>query len=303
MLRTGTSGIKRAVLKELTPDIPVTTNFMGFFKPLDYWTWAAREDVVSTDSYPDPTDPWATVDAAMGYDLIRSLGGGRPWVLMEQVTSQVNWRAHNALKRPGQMRLWSYQAMAHGANGVMFFQWRASQAGAEKFHGALVPHGGTEHSRIWREVTELGRELAGLDVLLDTRVTADVAIVIDWESWWGLELDAKPSTEVQLLDQVNRYYRPLHQHNIAVDFVHPGADLSRYKVLLVPNLYLVGDGVAENLERFVRGGGRLVMSFSAASSIPQITFCWAAIRRHSAGCWGYASRSSIRTHRARRMKS
>jgi beta-galactosidase len=159
------------------------------------------------------------------------------------------------------MRLWSYQAMAHGANGVMFFQWRASQAGAEKFHGALVPHGGTEHSRIWREVTELGHELAGLDVLLDTWVTADVAIVIDWESWWGLELDAKPSTEVQLLDQVNRYYRPLHQHNIAVDFVHPEADLSRYKVLLVPNLYLVGDGVAENLERFVRDGGRLVMSF------------------------------------------
>ena len=252
---------ERRVLKELTPDVPVTTNFMGFFKPLDYWTWAAREDVVSTDSYPDPTDPWATVDAAMGYDLIRSLGGGRPWVLMEQVTSQVNWRSHNALKRPGQMRLWSYQALAHGADGVMFFQWRASRAGAEKFHGALVPHVGTEHSRIWREVTALGRELAGLDRLLDTRVTAEVAIVVDWESWWGLELDAKPSIEVQLLDQVNRSYRPLHRHNIAVDFVHPSADLSTYKVVLVPNLYLVGDGVAENLERFVREGGRLVMSF------------------------------------------
>jgi beta-galactosidase len=234
---------------------------MGFFKPLDYWKWAGREDVVSTDSYPDPADPRATMDAAMAYDLIRSLGGGRPWVLMEQVTSQVNWRSHNVLKRPGQMRLWSYQAVAHGADGVMFFQWRASKAGAEKFHGALVPHVGTQNSRIWSEVTQLGRELAGLDVLLETRVTADVAIVFDWDSWWSLELDGKPSADLKMLAQVSRYYGSLHRQNIPVDFVQPSADLSGYRVVLVPNLYMVGEGVPENLERFVSNGGQLVLSF------------------------------------------
>jgi beta-galactosidase len=108
----------------VTPDVPVTTNFMGFFKPLDYWAWAAREDVVAHDCYPDPRDPDAIVGAAMSYDLMRSLRSAQPWILMEQVTSQVQWRPRNPLKRPGQMRLLSYQAVGRGADGVMFFQWR-----------------------------------------------------------------------------------------------------------------------------------------------------------------------------------
>lgn len=252
---------ERTILKEVTPDIPLTTNFMGFFKPLDYWKWAGREDVVSTDSYPDPADPRAAIEAAMGYDLIRSLRGGNPWVLMEQATSQVNWRAQNVLKRPGQMRLWSYQAVARGAQGVMFFQWRASRAGAEKFHGALVPHVGAENSRIWKEVTQLGRELGALDSLLPTRLEAEVAVAFDWESWWGLESDGKPSANLSLLEQMRLYYGALHGQNIPVDFVQPDADLSGYKVVLVPNLYLVREGVGENFEKFVRNGGQLVMSF------------------------------------------
>jgi beta-galactosidase len=252
---------ERAILREVTPHVPVTTNFMGFFKPLDYWTWAAREDIVSNDSYPDPADPHAPLDAAMACDLMRSLGGGRPWLLMEQTPSQVNWRAQNVLKRPGQMRLWSLQAVARGAEGIMFFQWRASHAGAEKFHGAMVPHVGTERSRVWREVRGLGAELGRLDALLGARVPAEVALVLDWESWWALELDSRPSRDVRLMDAVQRYYDPLYRRNIAVDFVAPDANLGRYKVLLVPNLYLVREGVAPNLERFVADGGTLVMSF------------------------------------------
>jgi beta-galactosidase len=253
--------LERAILAELTPDVPVTTNFMGFFKPLDYWTWARHEDVVSHDSYPDPADPAAPMQAALSYDLMRSLGHGRPWVLMEQTPSQVNWRAHNVLKRPGQMRLWSLQAIARGADGVMFFQWRASRAGAETFHGGMVPHTGTQGSRVWDAVVALGGELGRLDPVLGARTPAHVAILFDWESWWALELDAKPSSDVRLMDQVRSYYQPLFTRNILVDFVPPDADLAPYTVALVPNLYLVRDGVAANLERFVAAGGRLVMSF------------------------------------------
>lgn len=251
------------ILRKFTPTVPITTNFMGFFKPLDYWKWAAYEDVISNDSYPDPVDSQSWLDAAASYDLMRSLGGGKAWVLMEQTTSQVNWRAENAIKRPGQMRLGSYQALARGANGIMFFQWRASQAGAEKFHGAMVPHVGTEDSRVWREVKKLGAELGGLDQLLNTQVKAKVAIVFDWESWWSLELDSKPSTDIKLLEQLRSYYKPLYQHNVTVDFVPPYADLSAYQVVLVPNLYLVRDNdeVAQKLEQFVEKGGVLVMSF------------------------------------------
>ena len=129
-------------LREITPDVPVTTNFMGFFKPLDYWRWARHEDLASHDSYPDPADPGASAGAAMAFDLVRSLKDSAPWLLMEQAPSAVNWRPVNAPKPPGVMRAWSYQAIAHGADGVMSFQWRASRGGAEKFHSAMVPHAG-----------------------------------------------------------------------------------------------------------------------------------------------------------------
>jgi beta-galactosidase len=253
--------MERDILKEVTPELPVTTNFMGFFKPLDYWEWARHEDMISNDSYPDPADASAPMFAAMADDLMRSLGEGKPWMVMEQTPSRVNWRAHNALKRPGQMRLWSMQAIARGADGVLMFQWRAAKAGAEKFHGAFVGHGGTAHSRIWNEVVNLGQELRQLDEILGARTPAEVAIVVDWHNWWALELDSKPSASVTMLDAIQRYYRPLYAYNIAVDFVPPGTDLSAYKLVLVPNLYLVRSDAAEHLERHVERGGVLIMSF------------------------------------------
>lgn len=253
--------LERAVLAEHSPGVPVTTNFMGFFKPLDYWKWAEREDVVSHDSYPDPTDPDAPVRAAMAGDLMRSLGHGQPWVLMEQTPSRVNWRPVNVAKAPGQMRLWSFQAVARGADGVMFFQWRQSRAGAEKFHSAMVPHGPPESSPTWHEVVRLGSELRRLDVVCGNRVQADVAIVLDWESWWALELPSKPSTRLTLVGQLESYYRPLFLANVTVDFARPTDDLSAYRLVLVPNLYLVGDEAARNLAGYVSSGGTLVMSF------------------------------------------
>jgi beta-galactosidase len=252
--------LERAILRELTPDVPLTTNFMHAFKPLNYWQWAAREDLVSLDMYPDPTDPTAHVYAALNYDLMRSLGRGQPWLLMEQATSQVNWRPHNLVKQPGQMRLWSHQALARGSSGAMFFQWRASKAGSEKFHSGMVPHAGTD-SRTWREVVALGQELRRLDAVLPTRVCAEVAIVFDWESWWALELNSKPSVDLRLVEQIRTYYDPLFERNITVDFVPPEADLHGYRLVLVPNLYLVRDAAAQGLERYVAEGGTLLMSF------------------------------------------
>ena len=239
----------------------MTTNFMGFFKPLDYRAWAPEQDIVSLDSYSDPHDPWATGVSAAQYDLTRSLGDGAPWMLMEQVTSQVNWRPRNALKQPGQMRLWSLQAVARGARAIMFFQWRAAKAGAEKFHGALVPHVGVENSRIWREVTALGNELKEFGVVAKGAVEARAGILVDWQSWWALEQDSKPSTDVKFLEQVQQYYGPLYAQNITVDFVFPDSDLWAYQVLFVPNLYLVSDETAAKLERYVANGGVLVVSF------------------------------------------
>lgn len=253
---------ERAILKRYTPDVPVTTNFLGFLKPCNYWRWASHEDLVSHDSYPDPADPEAPMAAAMSFDLMRSLGRGKPWLLMEQASSYVNWRQNNVPKRPGQMRLWSYQAVARGADGVMFFQWRASRAGAEKFHSAMVPHGRPQGSRVWREVRDLGRELSKLDDVLPTRVQrGQVAVAFDWENWWALELPAKPSAGLRMLEQLAAYYRPLFRANVVVDFVRPDDDLSGYPLVVVPNLYLVADHVPGRFERFVSSGGTLVLGF------------------------------------------
>ena len=251
---------QKAILHEVTPAIPVTTNFMGFHKPVDYWKFAACEDLVANDNYPDISNPEWMVYSGMVCDLMRSLGNRRPWVLMEQAPTHVNWRQRNATKGPGVMRLGSYQAVARGAEGIMFFQWRASKAGSEKFHSAMLPHVGTD-SRVWREVKNLGAELRSLDLILSSQVQAEAAILIDWENWWALELPGKPSNDLRLIPQLMSYYASLFKRNVSVDFAHPESDLSQYKLVIVPNLYLVNERTVENLDRYVKNGGTLIMSF------------------------------------------
>jgi len=251
---------QKTLLKVMTPDLPVTTNFMNFHWPLDYWKWAAREDVVSYDSYPDTSAPDWMIQAGMAYDLMRSLGGGRPWILMEQAPTHVNWRQRNATKRPGVMRLGSYQAVARGANGVMFFQWRASKAGGEKFHSAMLPHVGAD-SRVWREVKSLGAEFSRLDALLSGQVESQVAILFDWENWWALQGGNMPSNDLKLLPRVLAWYAEFFRRNISVDFAHPEADLSRYRLVIAPHLYLLDERAAQNIERYVADGGAFVATF------------------------------------------
>src|SRR5258706_13563646 len=143
----------------------------------------------------------------------------------------------------------------------MFFQWRQSRAGAEKFHSAMVPHGPITSSSVWKESKQLGKELRGLDAVCGSRVSADVAIVLDWESWWALELPSKPSNRIRQESQLEDYYRPLFGANIVADFARPQDDLSRYKLVLVPNLYMVGDEGAASLVADVKGGGNVVIGF------------------------------------------
>lgn len=251
---------QQAILKEITPEIPVTTNFMRFHKPIDYFKFARHEDVVSIDSYPDPAQSDWMVKAGMTFDLTRSLGQGAPWILMEQAASQVNWRQRNAVKRPGLMRIGSLQALARGANGVLFFQWRQSRAGSEKFHSAMLPHAGTG-SRTWREVKALGDELLRLDGLLSGRVEAKVAILMDWQNWWALELESKPSDDLKLMPNLENLYRLLFERNVTVDFAPPDGDLRRYNLVIAPNLYLVSERGAANLNAYVANGGTLLMSY------------------------------------------
>ena len=249
---------ERNALARIAPQVPITTNFMSAFKPVDYWKWARNEDLVTLDSYPDPADEDAHVLAALNYDLMRSLAGSRPWLLLEHATSAVNWRPVNLPKRPGLMRLWAHQALARGSDGVMFFQWRASRAGAEKFHSAMVPHTGRD-SRVWEDVVGLGSELAALEELAGSTSDASVALLFDWDNWWALEAPDHPSQRLRLWELLLEGYRPLFDQNIAVELAHPADDLAGYRLVVAPNLYLAGSRAVAALEAFVEGGGVLVL--------------------------------------------
>ncbi|MCO1575804.1 beta-galactosidase [Crossiella sp. SN42] len=251
--------LEKEILRRVTPGVPVTTNFVGAWHRIDVASWAPHLDVVSYDSYPDPHDPDTVVQAAFAYDQMRALHG-KPWLLLEQAPSAVNWRTRNAPKAPGQMRLWSYQAVARGADAVMYFQWRQSRGGAERFHSAMVPHAGPG-ARAYRETAALGAELAGLEPLLGSETEASVALLADWSSGWAVQGSALPSADLSFEDTNLAHYRPLWTAGIAVDVVSAQADLSRFRLLVVPNLYLVDEPVAARLVEYVRAGGHLVLSF------------------------------------------
>ena len=251
---------ERDVLAAHSPGTPVTTNFMGLFRPVDQFRWSAELDVVSVDSYPDPADAEAHVASAMAYDLTRSVGGGRPWILMEQAPSAVNWRSVNVPKAPGQYRALSLQAVARGSDAVLSFQWRAAATGAEKFHSGMLPHAGTD-SRVWRDVVSLGAGLRRLAPVAGSLVHAEAALLLDWESWWALELDSHPTSRLRQSELIGEFYRPLLHAGVSVDFAHPESDLSGYRLVIVPALYLVTDAGAGNVRRFVEGGGTALVTF------------------------------------------
>jgi beta-galactosidase len=252
---------ERDVLREHTPQVPVTTNFMATTcKHMDYWAWAEEVDVVTNDHYLIAEDPDNHLHLAMTADLTRGLAGRRPWLLLEHSTGAVNWQRRNLAKAPGEMRRNSLTHISRGSDGAMFFQWRASRFGAEKFHSAMVPHAGTD-SRLWREVVALGADVAALAEIKGSTVQADVAVVWDWESWWALELEFRPTGDVKYLERVRAFYAALWRAKATVDFVAPVADLSRYRLVVVPSLYLVSERAARNLSRYVEEGGQLVVSF------------------------------------------
>lgn len=256
------------ILRSVAPDLPATTNFIGIHPPIDYWRLAAEEDIVSEDSYPDPADPRWMVETAMRGDLMRSLGGGKPWIVMESSLGLVNWRDRNVARRPGAFRLGSLQAVARGADAVMAFQWRQAQVGAERFLTGMVGHAGAR-GRVWEEVTALGRDLGRIGEIAGSRLRAEVAIVLDWESRWALEADGMLSHDLRQDERTADWYGALYRRGVTADFAHPEADLSGYRLVLAPELHLVSDAAAANLRGWVERGGTLVLGFFSGIVDPE----------------------------------
>lgn len=251
-------------------ELPITTNFVfGGWVPVNHAQWAAAVDLVAIDNYPDRADAGAEEQTAFAADLARSWAGGKPWLLMEQAAGTLNEGRRLHAKEPGRMALHSLSHIARGSQGALFFQWRASRGGAEMFHSAMVPHAGAE-SRIYREVAELGAVLPQLAEVAESNVEADVAILWDVECWWAMQGTHLPSSALDYLAAARSAHRHFWRAGVTADVVAPTADLSSYKTVVVPSLYLVSDESAAALTAYVEAGGRLVVGYFSGIVDPEL---------------------------------
>lgn len=257
---------EKAILREITPDLPVNTNYVGWhdLPYIDHRAVAAELDYVSWDSYPDPAQELTAVqENALCHDFMRSLKPDVPFILMEQATSAVNWRPFNQARGRGVARAFTHQAIARGADGALFFQWRQSAAGAEQFHSGLVPitgrQVGGQENRIWTLTKQLGQELRALAPVAGSRIQANVALLVDYDSMWATEHDAKPM-RFDVRREIARVHRPLWRRNVPVDVRHPDDDLGGYKVVIAPTLMMLTQTAIAGLKRFVAHGGHLVFT-------------------------------------------
>lgn len=250
-----------AILRERS-DVPVTTNFMvtAHIRNLDYWSWAGDMDLIANDHYLDRRLSDARGELSFAADLTRGLAQGASWLLMETSTGAVNWQPFNLAKAPGEMQRNIASHIARGADGICFFQWRASTQGAEKYHTALVPHAG-EDSDQWRDVLELGGLLDRLGDVVGTRVVADAALFFSWESWWAAENEGRPSEALTYLGQVHAAHAALSDAGVTTDVVRPGGDLDGYRLLIVPALHLISDADAAAIARAVENGATALITF------------------------------------------
>ncbi len=249
---------------------PITTNFVfAGWVPVNHAQWAAEVDIVAIDDYPSRADVGAEEQTAFGADLARSWAGGKPWLLMEQAAGTLNDGHRLHAKEPGRMARHSLSYIARGSRGALSFQWRASRGGAEMYHSAMVPHAGAD-SRIFREVVELGAVLPQLAEVADAGVVADVAILWDAECWWAMQGTHLPSSSVDYLAAVQAAHRHFWRAGVTVDFAAPAADLSSYKVVVVPSLYLISDEAAASIAAYVEGGGQLVVGYFSGIVDPDV---------------------------------
>ncbi|WP_339265468.1 beta-galactosidase [Paenibacillus sp. FSL R5-0470] len=254
------------VVRPYNPALPITTN-MHMIDGIDYRELAKILDVVSWDAYPewhyteDGDDARLAAWTAMHYDLMRSFKK-KPFLLMESTPSLTNWQSVSKLKRPGMHKLSSLQAVAHGSDSVQYFQWRKSRGSSEKFHGAVVDHSGHSETRVFKDVTEVGKTLAGMTEVVGTSTPVKTAIIFDWDNRWAIK-DAQGirNSGLRYEETVLQHYRALWELGIPVDMIGSGDDLSAYKLVIAPMLYLISEENGKRIEKFVEQGGTFLATY------------------------------------------
>jgi beta-galactosidase len=257
------------VLHECTPDLPITTNLRALLRRFDHFDIAKVLDFVSIES--NAAIKSKAAELACDIDILRSLkkedirtpdGDSGFWVI-EQKAGQVNWQDVNSLVRPGVIRLFTYQLLSRGASGVLYYHWRQSRIGFEKFFGAVLPHHIQTNNRVYREISQVGEEIKMLaPALKGTRVVAEACILYSHDNDWALQQPMQPNKHFNLRHHIQLFYTALHDRNISVDFARPTEELSKYKLAFAPSLHLLSGGEADLLKLYVQNGGTLVGTFN-----------------------------------------
>lgn len=257
---------ERDTVKEIAPNAKFTVNMMYRFDGIDYFKMAKEIDVASWDNYPTWHKPSETVeetalDTAMMHDLFYSMKD-KPFLLMESSPSFTNWQPVSKQKKPGIAELAALQTVAHGADSVLYFQWRASRGAEEKLHGAVIGHDGREGARSFTETAQVGQELETLAEITAVKREKQAAIVHDWQNKWALEGSCGPrNAGMGYWDELKRHYNALAREGIAVEFVDQNADLTGYGLVVVPMLYLLTDAFAKKLCAFAQSGGTVIVTY------------------------------------------
>ena len=252
-------------VKSVNPEIPTTINMMMYFDGLDYHVIKNEVDVISWDAYPlwhSPGDETlVAAEFAMYHDLMRSLKH-KPFLLMESCPSATNWQPVSKLKRPGMHLLSSLQAVAHGSDSVQYFQWRKGRGSSEKFHGSVLDHYGKSDTRVFRDVTQVGKALEKLQCLYDSNVQAQAAVIFDVENAWAVADSQGPrNCGIKYRETVLDHYRALWEQGVSTDVIDMTCDLTPYRLVIAPMTYLLRDGFAKRVREFVENGGTFVSTY------------------------------------------
>lgn len=258
-----------APIREITPDIPVTTNLMRMYDGINYQKFAKHLDLVSWDNYPcfdeSESNIATAVETAFCHDTFRSMKNGQPFFMMESTPSIVNWHGVNKLPKPKIQTLSSVQAVAHGADSVQYFQWRKSRGGHEKFHGAVVDHVGSENTRVFKEVSTTGAVLENLDGIVGTRCRSKVAVICDWDNSRAIRhFRGYNNNRRDYYDECIKWYRPFWEIGVSTDVISMDDDFSKYDLIIAPFLYMLKDNTDSKIEQYVKNGGKIVMTYLSA---------------------------------------
>ncbi len=257
--------------------LPVTTNFMYFFKNLDYHRLSKCLDVVSWDNYPywhkNRDEVPVAVSSAACHSLMRSMKK-KPFLLMESTPSVINWRKVNPVKRPGMHMLSCLQAVAHGSDAVLYFQWRKGRGGFEKFHGAVIDHKNGENTRTFRETAQVGERLRKMESFpLESVNRARAAIIFDWENWWALEDMTGPRLDIDYVKTILMHYQVFWESGVDVDFIGMDEPLDEYRLVCAPVNYLYKKGYPEKVENYVKNGG-IYVTTCFSGMVDERTLCF-----------------------------